>query len=219
MQPPNSYQPPSPPRPAGCCVAVAVAGGSGRVRKKREGKREKKREMASNSRHIGSIVISLPHLFHAPSEFSRLEPDRVRDGSTDDSRLSPQSAYLLPPRYLLHTVYLTLYVSHSSAQIRPSLGTLHTHTHSSSHAKCPLAMLLYMFHQAPNWRMVSKIWICVAVARRCLVKRYCISSTLAPLRGNAWIDLEIFISCISDCSIVLGGSYSDCLCRLTFTSW
>lgn len=219
MQPPNSYQPPSPP-PRG----LLCGSGSGRwqwqseKRKKGKKKGKKKREMASNSRHIGSIVISLPHLFHAPSEFSRLEPDRVRDGSTDDSRLSPQSAYLLPPRYLLHTVYLTLYVSHSSAQIRPSLGTLHTHTHSSSHAKCPLAMLLYMFHQAPNWRMVSKIWICVAVARRCLVKRYCISSTLAPLRGNAWIDLEIFISCISDCSIVLGGSYSDCLCRLTFTS-
>lgn len=114
---------------------------------------------------------------------------------------SPHTSYLLDTSYILYT----LYVSHSSAQIRPSLGTLHTYTHSppSSHAKCPLAMLLYMFHQAPNWKMVSKIWICVAVARRCLVKRYCISSTLAPLRGNAWIDLEIFISCISDCFIVL----------------
>lgn len=129
MQPPNSYQPPSPP-PRG----LLCGSGSGRwqwqseKREKGKKKGKNKREMASNSRHIGSIVISLPHLFHAPSEFSRLEPDRVRDGSTDDSRLSPQSAYLLPPRYLLHTVYLTLYVSHSSAQIRPSLGTLHTHS-------------------------------------------------------------------------------------------
>lgn len=165
-----------PPRPAGCCVAVAVAvaGGSGRVRKEKKGRKKgkKKREMASNSRHIGSIVISLPHLFHAPSEFSRLEPDRVRDGSTDDSCLSPQSVYLLPPRYLLlHTVYTVRvpFIGSDSAFLRHSAHTL---SPPSSHAKRPLAMLLYMFHQAPNWKIVSKIWICVAVARRCLVKRY-----------------------------------------------
>lgn len=161
------------PRPAGCCVAVAVAGGSGGVRKEKKGRKKgKKREkLASNSRHIGSIVISLPHLFHAPSEFSRLEPDRVRDGSTDDSRLSPQSAYLLPPRYLLHTVYTVRvpFIGSDSAFLRHSAHTL---SPPSSHAKCSWAMLLYMFHQAPNWKMVSKIWICVAVARRCLVKRY-----------------------------------------------
>lgn len=144
-------------------------------REKGKKKGKNKREMASNSRHIGSIVISLPHLFHAPSEFSRLEPDRVRDGSTDDSRLSPQSAYLLqylPPRYLLHTVYTVRvpFIGSDSAFLRHSAHTLCTH--SSSHAKRPLAMLLYMFHQAPNWKIVSKIWICVAVARRCLVKRY-----------------------------------------------
>lgn len=125
------------PRPAGCRVAVAVAGGSGRVREEKKGKkREKKREMASNSRHIGSIVISLPHLFHAPSEFSRLEPDRVRDGSTDDSRLSPQSAYLLPPRYLLHTVYTVRvpFIGSDSAFLRHSA---HTHTHSLPQVATP----------------------------------------------------------------------------------
>lgn len=143
------------------------------MRKEKKGKKKgkKKREMASNSRHIGSIVISLPHLFHAPSEFSRLEPDRVRDGSTDDSRLSPQSAYLLPPRY--RTSYTDTvrvpFIGSDSAFLRHSAHTL---SPPSSHAKRPLAILLYMFHQAPNWKIVSKIWICVAVARRCLVKGY-----------------------------------------------
>lgn len=141
MQPPNSYQPPSPP-PRG----LLCGSGSGRwqwqseKRKKGKKKGKKKREMASNSRHIGSIVISLPHLFHAPSEFSRLEPDRVRDGSTDDSRLSPQSAYLLPPRYLLHTVYTVRvpFIGSDSAFLRHSA---HTHTHTqvatpSVHWRC-----------------------------------------------------------------------------------
>lgn len=166
-----SHRAPPPPR------GLLCGSGSGRwqwqseKRKKGKKKGKKKREMASNSRHIGSIVISLPHLFHAPSEFSRLEPDRVRDGSTDDSRLSPQSAYLLPPRYLLHTVYTVRvpFIGSDSAFLRHSAHTL---SPPSSHAKHPLAMLLYMFHQAPNWKIVSKIWICVAVARRCLVKRY-----------------------------------------------
>lgn len=131
--------------------------------------------MASNSRHIGSIVISLPHLFHAPSELSRLEPDRVRDGSTDDSRLSPQSTVRIPPTSSIPPTYLTVYtvrvpfIGSDSALLRHSAHTL---SPPSSHAKRPLAMLLYMFHQAPNWKIVSKIWICVAVARRCLVKRY-----------------------------------------------
>lgn len=145
-----------PPAPRAVVWQWQVAGGSGRVRKEKKGRKKgKKREMASNSRHIGSIVISLPHLFHAPSEFSRLEPDRVRDGSTDDSRLSPQSAYLLPPRYLLHTVHTVRvpFIGSDSAFLRHSAHT-HPHTHSSSHAKRPLAMLLYMFHQAPNWKMV-----------------------------------------------------------------